>query len=198
MPGAARCFKILGGFTLLADEDISWAEPLALLLTREAMNDGDLNNVNADVVDVRFLEALNSTLVIKNSTLFPTLAPIGNDDTLVGIEGPLSSDIPGWSWALIGTGVVAAILAILFLLRNLREQSHPKGSFDPVESTNLRTGNMQAPLEGDEGVAQPWSPLEGDEGAAQSWKDVGEPDDVSTYSDPLLSSSRGSRNATVV
>ncbi len=53
---------------MLGNGDISWAGPLALMLTKEAMDEGKLNDVNPDVVDVKFLEALNTTIVFLSLT----------------------------------------------------------------------------------------------------------------------------------
>jgi hypothetical protein len=181
---AARCFIVQGGFTLLGNGDISWAGPLALMLTKEAMDEGKLNNVNPDVVDVRFLEALNTTIEFNNETsvTIPTMSPAGasgggDPDGLVESIG--SDDVPGWSWALVSIGIIAFFVALCILARKLgdRKERNPTGQFEPEESAAIQSG-MQSPIDADEGV-QP------------SWKDAAASDADDTYSDPLLSPGSG-------
>jgi hypothetical protein len=177
---AARCFIVEGGFTVLGDGDISWAGPLALILTKEAMDGGKLNNVNPDVVDVRFLEALNTTISYNNETLNDD-AINGNDDAINGngtidpvVQSIGSNDVPGWSWALVSVGIIAFLVALCILARKLgsRKERNPTGQFDPDEATDMRSG-MQAPIDADEGVSS-------------SWMDVAASEGESNYSDPLL------------
>lgn len=187
-PGADRCFRVAGGFTLLSDEDISWAGPLALALTREAMNEGRLNDVNEDIVDVLFLEALPLEFSDNDNTIpspSPTAAVtrvIGDDDdnTIGGIDKGLGSDdkIPGWSWALISIGIVAFLIAVFALCRKARGKNDKGlGAFDPDAAENGQS-DMQAPLAGDE------------EQVAESFVDIASTDDEgAVYTDPLLSSS---------
>jgi hypothetical protein len=175
---AQKCFIVKGGFTLLGIGDISWAGPLALTLTKEAMNEGKLNNVvNPDVIDVKFLEALNTTIVFNNeASPRPSMSPIvGSDPTGLG-NSIGSNTVPGWSWALVSIGVVAFFVALCILARKLgyRKEGNEAGHFDPDESLDMRRG-MQSPIDEDEGVAP-------------SWKDV---DD--NYSDPLLPPGSGAR-----
>jgi hypothetical protein len=182
---AARCFIVEGGFTILGDGDISWAGPLALLLTEEAMNGGKLNNINPDVVDVRFLEALNSTITFNNDTLVipptnTTVNPTGGGDNGNQTGNPIVSigsndnDVPGWSWALVSIGIVAFFVAIAYLVRRLagQKRGNETGQFDPDEATDLRSG-MQAPIDADEANSP-------------SWTDVAASEGESKYSDPLL------------
>jgi hypothetical protein len=176
---AARCFIIKGGFTLLGNGDISWAGPLALMLTKEAMDEGKLNNVNPDVVDVKFLEALNTTIVFNNDTFaLPTMSPTvvdANTNPTRVVESIGSDDnVPGWSWALVSIGIIAFFVALCILARKLREgkERNATGQFDPDESADMRSG-MQSPIDADEGVAP-------------SWNDVAASDGDDTYSDPLL------------
>ena len=163
---------------MLGSSDISWAGPLALTLTKEAMDEGKLNNVNPDVVDVKFLEALNTTIVFNNElSLRPSMSPTA--DTNInpnGLDSIGSDNVPGWSWALVSIGVVAFFVALCILARKLgyRKERNAIGQFDPDESADMRTG-MQSPIDADEGVAP-------------SWNDV---DD--NYSDPLLPPGSGAR-----
>jgi hypothetical protein len=175
---AARCFIVKGGFTLLGNGDISWAGPLALMLTKEAMDEGKLNNVNPDVVDVKFLEALNTTIVFNNDTsarpsMSPTIGTIVDPDGLVKSIG--SDDVPGWSWALVSIGIIAFFVALCILARKLgdRKERDATGQFDPDESADIRSG-MQSPIDADEGVTASWNDVAASEG------------DDTTYSDPLL------------
>jgi hypothetical protein len=173
---AARCFIIKGGFTLLGSGDISWAGPLALTLTKEAMDEGKLNNVNPDVVDVKFLEALDTTTGFNNeASLSPSMSPTAGVDPN-GFVSIGSDNVPGWSWALVSVGVIAFFVAVCILARKLgsRKERDAPGQFDPDESAGMRTG-MQSPIDADDGVAP-------------SWNDV---DD--NYSDPLLPPGSGAR-----
>jgi hypothetical protein len=183
---AARCFIVEGGFTILGDGDISWAGPLALVLTQEAMDGGRLNNVNPDVVDVRFLEAFNSTITFNNDTLvISTNNTVNSTDggdgngnqTGSGIVtiGSKDNDVPGWSWALVSIGIVAFFVAVAYLVRRLasdKRGNNETGHFDPDEATDLRSG-MEAPIDADEGETA-------------SWMDVATSEGESKYSDPLL------------
>jgi hypothetical protein len=176
---AQKCFIVKGGFTLLGIGDISWAGPLALTLTKEAMNEGKLNNVvNPDVIDVKFLEALNTTIVFNNDTsarpsMSPTIGTIVDPDGLVKSIG--SDDVPGWSWALVSIGIIAFFVALCILARKLgdRKERDATGQFDPDESADIRSG-MQSPIDADEGVTASWNDVAASEG------------DDTTYSDPLL------------
>jgi hypothetical protein len=162
---------------LLGRGDISWAGPLALTLTKEVMDGGELNNVvNPDVVDVKFLEALDTTIVFNNeASARPSMSPtvVGDPNVFVSIG---SDNVPGWSWALVSIGVVAFFVALCILSRKLgyQKERNVAGHFDPDESADMRTG-MQSPIDADEGVAP-------------SWNDV---DD--NYSDPLLPPGSGAR-----
>jgi hypothetical protein len=174
---AARCFIVKGGFTLLGNGDISWAGPLALQLTKEAMDEGKLNTVNPDAVDVRFLEALNTTIVFNNETVvtIPTMSPTGAPGGGNPNVQSIGSDdaVPGWSWALVSIGIIAFFLSLCILYRKRRDQGNqkdrnPNGEFNPDESADIRSG-MQSPIDADEFVPP-------------SWNDVAD----DTYSDPLL------------
>jgi hypothetical protein len=187
---AARCFIIQGGFTILGYGDISWAGPLALLLTKEAMDGGKLNNINPDVVDVHFLEALNTTFTFNNGALTNntgnTTGFINGNATVGGIVETIGSDdIPGWSWALVATGIIAFFVAICVLTRKLgnEKRGNATGHFDPDEATGMRAG-MQAPIDADEGVTT-------------AWMDVSE-EANDNYSDPLLPPAGGSSPRVVV
>lgn len=175
---AARCFIVQGGFTLLGNGDISWAGPLALLLTKEIMDEGKLNNVNPDAVDVRFLEALNTTITFNNGTVIVpsstnTTNTTGGGDA-DGFVTNIGSDdnVPGWSWALVSIGIIAFFVALCILARKLgdRKERNAAGRFDPDESTDMRPG-MQSPIDADEGDAESWNDVAAAEGA---------------YTDPLL------------
>jgi hypothetical protein len=142
------------------------------------MDGGKLNNVNPDVVDVKFLEALN-TIAFNNDTSFiPSMSP--TVDTKINptrvVETIGSDNVPGWSWALVSIGVIAFLVALCILARKLgsRKERIVVGQFDPDESVDMRSG-MQSPIDADEGVAS-------------SWNDV---DDK--YSDPLLPPGGGAR-----
>jgi hypothetical protein len=178
---AARCFIVKGGFTLLGNGDISWAGPLALTLTKEAMDDGKLNNVvNPDVIDVKFLEELDTTIAFNNETsLRPSMSPTA-DTTIApdrNVQSIGSSDnVPGWSWALVSVGVIAFFVALWVLARKLggQKKKDATGQIDPDESAAMRTG-MQSPIDANEGVAPSWNDVDGN------------------YSDPLLPPGNGAR-----
>jgi hypothetical protein len=153
------------------------------------MDEGKLNNVNADVVDVRFLEALNTTIAFNNETsVIPTMSPTaapggGNPDGFVASIG--SDDVPGWSWALVSIGVIAFFVALCILARKLgegdrdRKEGDATGQFDPEESAAMQSG-MQSPIDADEGVEP-------------SWNEVAASDAEDTNSDPLLTPGSSAR-----
>jgi hypothetical protein len=210
---AARCFIIQGGFTLLGEGDISWAGPVALLITEESMSEGRLNRINPDVVDVSFLEALSTTISFGNGTLIAdnmgtSTGTTGTGNNTMGNAtditlppdpvnpivtiGGSDNNIPGWSWALVASGIIAFFVALCYLAKNRGEKrGNEAGHFDPHESEAIRSAMhapidddetevrsaMQAPVDSNDAGTKPWVNV------TKSWANV---DDAEGYDDPLL------------
>ena len=147
---------------------------MALSLTEDATNDGKLNNVNRDVVHVRFLEALETTTEFNDRTSgMPGMGDdtdgtgdgrVGDDSTCgVGAIQHVDLDnVPGRSWGLVATGIIAFLVALCYLIRQCHggKRGNERGQFDPDETTAMRSG-MQAPINADAGNAASWMDVGG-------------------------------------
>jgi hypothetical protein len=181
---AARCYVVRGGFTLLGEGDISWAGPLALSLTEEAMTQGQLNNIiNTDVVDVSFLKALNTTVSFTNGTDF--VPPMDNSGSSTPATGPvgivsIGSDegVASWSWALVASGIIAFFVALWYIAKSMcgekRGNATDHFDLDVDEQSVDNRSCVHAPIDG--------------EGVAVSWVDAAgaETGDTNYNNDPLL------------
>ena len=94
--GAENCFIVDGGFTLLADlaeEDISWAVDPTLFATELLLNNGELDDVHPDVIEVRFIskdvDAVN-----------------GTERGTVGIAAAEGDDLQAWPFVVLSLGAL--------------------------------------------------------------------------------------------
>jgi len=121
--GAKRCFIVSGGFSLVSADDsqnLDWAVPAALNATKYIMNQGQLNRVNPDILDVSFLEMVDE----KNITQAPDqptkqFPPDTVDPPKVKAGG---NKIETWPWLFIGLGVIFVVMIALIVRRRNRPQ----------------------------------------------------------------------------
>lgn len=115
--GADRCFIINGGLTLVGDDDVNWAVPIALDLVEWTMYDGLLNNVHPDVVDVQFLHATEGVgdtgEVIE---LPPSPTPLYGSPSGARDGNPNQA----WPWVILGGGLFILLAAVVLARRRLR------------------------------------------------------------------------------
>lgn len=141
--GAERCFVVNGGFTLVGNKNISWAVPIGLDLTSLMMQNGLLNDVYSQIVDVRFLHA------ITNSSSRPgeRIAGAGknNNNTIDSIQTQPQVADAAWPWVLLGCGFFAALTMSIMIAKRLKERrgyhkstsgSAPRGNEAGVVSTS--------------------------------------------------------------
>jgi hypothetical protein len=108
---------------------------LGWLLTKVAMDEGKLNIVNPDVVDVKFLEALNTTIIFNNDTSArPSMSP--TSDTTIDPDRDVQSigssdNVPGWFWGLVSIGVIAFLVPLLVVARKLGDRKKCHRSVRP-------------------------------------------------------------------
>jgi hypothetical protein len=119
-PRAERCFVVNGGLTLHGFSDITWAVPVTLDIVKMRMDQGDLNSVDPQVVDVRFLT---------------TGAPVADDDVNLYPPPPSGDgvrDAPtnlpdartlAWPWVVLGCGVLLLTISVVMLCRRRRRRS---------------------------------------------------------------------------
>ena len=105
---ADRCYVIGGAFTLIGvneDTDFEWFEPRSLLEIKDAMDRGELDSIDANIVAVQFVSG-NVTLP-ERGTLEPD--PIrDNDDIQQSEENQLTT----WPWLVLGVGVLIFFVCI--------------------------------------------------------------------------------------
>jgi len=103
---ADRCYVIGAAFTLIGvneDTDFEWFEPRSLLEIKEAMERGEFNNIDPDIVYVQFVSG-NVTLPERGT--FVPIQDGGGGETI-------ERDIPvTWPWLMLGVGVMIFFFAI--------------------------------------------------------------------------------------
>ena len=115
---ADRCYMIGGAFTLIGvnnDADFEWFEPRSLLEIKEAMERGDYDQINPDIVAVQFVSG-NVTLPERG-----TLSP----DPISGNEQIQASDEftpTTWPWLVLGVGVLVFLSCICGMNRCARRR----------------------------------------------------------------------------
>lgn len=143
---AERCYVVNGRLTLYGDDDISWALPIALDLVRLNMDDGGLNEVHPEIVDVRYrgdgIPDYSNTII----GIWPdrgdgdgdggsefggegnnTLAGGGPDDdatsppgsSITGTQGD-GATVQAWPWVVLGCGLLVLLTAVYVIRRRIR------------------------------------------------------------------------------
>lgn len=110
---AARCFVVGGVFTLIGrDEntDFEWFGPASLLELKAIMERGEFNGVDADVVDVQFVNG-NVTLPARGTLPPQVVGDIGD-----GVDDQISST-EAWPWVVLGIGVMVFFLIVFYMNR---------------------------------------------------------------------------------
>lgn len=155
---------------MTGNNNIDWARPLGLVITRDAMNGGMLDAVDERIVSVRFLESVQA----QTTTGTPT--------TTGGERGTVSADndIPGYVWAIIASGIVVLIVSVVYLAKRIRNQGRREPRDDYQEP--LKHGEFDPEAEN---VHRSWSNEEQQE---TSWNSAAQ-------NDPLIVSSAEDRRA---
>ena len=68
MDAADRCYVIGGAFTLIGvdeDADFEWFEPRSLMEIKDAMERGEFNEIDDDIVDVQFVSGNVTTPALQ-------------------------------------------------------------------------------------------------------------------------------------
>lgn len=107
---ADRCYVIGAGFTLIGideDTDFEWFEPRSLLEIKEAMERGEFNSIDPEIVYVEFVSG-NVTLP-ERGTLPPNAIRGDGSET---IESDASVT---WPWLVLGVCVMIFFFAIFFI-----------------------------------------------------------------------------------
>lgn len=129
--GADRCFVVNGGITMNGSKDIAWVVPVVLDLISFSMNQGMLNNVHEDVIDVRFLNpGIESGIDVGLSpTPSPTqdLGNVGSDR-----DGTNTEYNEPWPWIVLGFGIVLLISVAFLIQRRLRSIRKEQEEYDEV------------------------------------------------------------------
>ena len=110
---------INGGYTLVGNKNISWAVPIGIDLTSLMMQNGLLNDVYSQIVDVRFLHA------ITNSSARPGERIAGegkNNNTIDSIQTQPQVADAAWPWVLLGCGFFAALTMSIMIAKRLKER----------------------------------------------------------------------------
>jgi len=123
--GAERCFVVNGQLTLVGDSNIRWAVPVTLDLVRLTMDDGMLNDIHQDVIDVQYLNA-----GIPEYDFGGDNSGDGSSSDGDGYGGPstIKSDdgaIQAWPWVVLGCGVFL-LVAGLYLIRKRLQRNRNK------------------------------------------------------------------------
>lgn len=121
MANARRCFIVSGALTLLSQEDslpLSWTDPYARVSTKQMMENGVLNSVHPDVVDVSFIvEFGDDGQPVNNVDLSPTSAP-AVEVKAISEENKMEP----WAWVLLSFGIIGVLFAIFAIRRRQRRR----------------------------------------------------------------------------
>jgi len=122
-----------GRLTLYGQSNITWAVPITLDLIRLTLDDGGLDDVNPDVVDVSFRREGIPTYD------FGSPADWLDDDGGGGGDGGGADELGGsigsdpktsaeaWPWVVLGGGLFVLLAALAMLRRRIRRNSDTDG-----------------------------------------------------------------------
>lgn len=110
-----------GALTLLSQDDsllLNWTEPYALVSTKQMMDNGVLNSVHPDVIDVSYIvEFNNNDDNPGDSDLSRTVAP-----TMGTVAVSEDNKMEPWAWVLISLGVLGLMAALVAIRRRQKRQ----------------------------------------------------------------------------
>jgi len=141
--GASRCFSVGGNYTLYGDGDLSWAVPLALLETERNINQGLLDDVHPDVVDVQFIRPASQDdhqfFDNPDRTRGPQTRPVPDAETQD------DDRLETWASALIALAVLVSLAVAFVLGRRRRRNAYSQASFDPIQRQNITAATSWSP-----------------------------------------------------
>ena len=136
--GARRCFAVRGAFTLESStsDDLAWAVEPTLDTVRSVMDQKQLQDVHPGVMDVTFLERIDSGDFQPPDATDNNSTANGGDRDVGSFE---SEGLDAWYWVLISPLVVAVLgYTVLMSVRRRRRAASSSSSVaaqDPAEVT---------------------------------------------------------------
>ena len=115
---ARRCFLVSGAFTVLSSDDslpLNWTEPYIRVSTKQMMEDGVLNSVHPDVIEVSYFVDFGDGEDVGD--LSPTVAP-----NMVVKTVSEEKKMEPWAWVLISFGIIGVLVALFAIRRRQKRQ----------------------------------------------------------------------------